>query len=77
MLLDKDTHPEKDCYYLGAVLIELLDQSKANEADYLDLYRALYQKEGVSINLYALALDWLFLLGAISKGQQGKIKKCF
>lgn len=77
MIIDKDTHPERDCYYLGAVLIDLLSESDTEEVDYLDLYDAFNQQQSISINLYALTLDWLFLLGVISQGEQGRIKKCF
>lgn len=77
MIIDKNINPERDLYYLGGKLIEVLSKKKSNEIDYLELYGLFNKKENVSINLYSLTLDWLFVSGVITKGQNGKIKKCF
>lgn len=77
MIIDKNTNPERDVYYLGGVLIDILAQKRNNEIDYLELYKQFKQKQEITINLYSLTLDWLFILGVISKGENGKIKKCF
>jgi len=77
MIVDKNINPERDLYYLGGKLIEALSQKRKNEIDYLELYRLFNKKENVSINLYSLTLDWLFVSGVITKGETGKIKKCF
>lgn len=77
MIVDKNINPERDLYYLGGVLIDLLSDKKANEFDYLDLYELLNKRLTISINLYSLTLDWLFILGAITKGENGKVIKCF
>ena len=34
-------------------------------------------KKEITINLFSLTLDWLFILGLIAKGENGKIKICF
>jgi hypothetical protein len=77
MIISKNTHPERDLYYLGAKTIEVLNSSDTDEWDYFDLFNSLNQKHKVSFNLYSLVLDWLFILNAIQKGTNGKIKKCF
>lgn len=41
MIVSKNTHPERDLYYLGAKTIEVLNASEQEEWDYLDLYSAL------------------------------------
>lgn len=77
MIVDKNINPERDLYYLGGILIDVLSQNKESYIDYMDLYRLFNQKQEITINLYSLTLDWLFILGLIAKGKNGKIKKCF
>ncbi|MCL1676465.1 hypothetical protein KRE40_14095 [Elizabethkingia meningoseptica] len=77
MIVDKNINPERDLYYLGGILIDVLSQKKENYIDYMDLYKLFNQKQEITINLYSLTLDWLFILGLIAKGENGKIKKCF
>lgn len=77
MIIDKNINPERNLYYLGGVLIELLNNKGDEEYDYLDLYEQFKKKNNISINLYSLTLDWLFILGVITKGGNGRIKKCF
>lgn len=77
MIVDKNINPERDLYYLGGILIDVLASKNSVDIDYIDLYQLLKQKQEISINLYSLTLDWLFILGVVSKGENGKIKKCF
>ncbi|WP_417367309.1 ABC-three component system middle component 6 [Flavobacterium beibuense] len=76
MIVDKNINPERDLYYLGAILIQVLEKEN-NEVDYIDLYNQFNKKQDITINLYSLTLDWLFIIGLISKAKNGKIKKCF
>lgn len=77
MIVDKNINPERDLYYLGGILIDVLASKSKVDIDYIDLYQSLNQKQEISINLYSLTLDWLFILGVVSKGENGKIKRCF
>ena len=77
MIVSKNTHPERDLYYLGAKTIEVLNASDKEEWDYIDLFSELNQKEKISFNLYSLVLDWLFILSIIQQSKNGGIKKCF
>jgi hypothetical protein len=77
MIVDKNTNPERDLYYLGGILIDILSNKNSKEIDYIDLYKLFNQKLEITISLYSLALDWLFILGLVTKGENGKIKKCF
>jgi len=77
MIISKNTHPERDLYYLGAKTIEVLNSSEQEEWDYFDLFVALNQKKRISFNLFSLVLDWLFILNVIQQGKEGRIKKCF
>lgn len=77
MIIDKSINPERDLYYLGGVLIDILSNKNVKEIDFMDLYALLKKKHTISINLFSLTLDWLFILGVITKGENGKVKKCF
>lgn len=77
MIVNKNINPERDLYYLGGKLIELLDNSGKKEFDYFELYSDLNNDNNISINLFSLALDWLFILGVVKKGNNGLLEICF
>lgn len=77
MIVDKNINPERDLYYLGGVLIDIIQRKDIKEIDYMDLYEMAKETRDISINLYSLTLDWLFILGIVSKSENGKIKICF
>jgi len=77
MIISKNTNPERDLYYLGGKVIELLASSKNTKHDYFELYIRLNNAQAISFNLYVLTLDWLFVLGAIKNSTDGCIEKCF
>lgn len=77
MIINKHINPERDLYYLGGKLIEILGDSNPINIDYIDLYNELNNEHHISINLFSLVLDWLFILGVIKKGKKGGIVKCF
>ena len=76
MIIGKDINPQKHIYYLSALIIEELKDVKTSNFDFLYIYNRIKSKEDISINLYSLSLDWLFLLGAI-KQNKNKLVKCF
>ncbi len=77
MIVSKDINPERDVYYLGAKVIEVLSREKNNTIDFFDVFEELNASENVSINLFVLVLDWLYLSGAVSGIEKGRIVKCF
>lgn len=77
MIVNKNINPERDLYYLGGKVIEILDSSKSTKFDYFELYSSLNKSSAISINLFSLVLDWLFILGVIRKNKKGVLEKCF
>ena len=77
MIVNKNINPERDLYYLGGKVIEVLNSFTKNEIDYFDLFLSVNKSNKISLNLYSLVLDWLFILGVIKKGNKGFIIKCF
>ena len=76
MILNKDTHPTRNFYYIGALVIKILASEKSVEVDVFKTYQKLRHTEEVGINVFMLTLNWLFLLNLIGT-QKGKIVKCF
>lgn len=77
MIVNKNINPERDLYYLGGKVIEILNSYTKNEIDYFDLFLLVNKSNNLSLNLYSLVIDWLFILGVIKKGNKGLIIKCF
>lgn len=76
MIINKDINPEREIYYLGALVIDILDKSPKSKIDFFDAFQQLNEQEKVSMNLFSLTLDWLFMLGAINS-KNGYVEKCF
>jgi hypothetical protein len=77
MIVNKNTNPERDLYYLGGKIIEVFVSFKNKEYDYFELFSLVNKTQEISLNLYSLVLDWLFIMGAIKKNNKGYIEKCF
>jgi hypothetical protein len=77
MIVSRDINPERDFYYLGAKTIEILSSKEDEKVDFFYLFDALKASEDISLNLFMLTLDWLFIIGAIDKSYKGYIVKCF
>lgn len=76
MILGKDIKPDRQIYNIGAFVLEVLQSKEDSEMDFLMVFEELKKRISVSFNTFMLALDWLFLLGAI-ENSNGRIKKCF
>lgn len=77
MIVNKNINPERDLYYLGGKVIEALNSHNQNEIDYFDLFLSVNKLNKITMNLFSLVLDWLFILQVIKKGDKGLIIKCF
>lgn len=77
MIVSKDINPERDFYYLGAMVIEIIVNTKESEIDFFDVFEKLNASGKVSVNLFILTLDWLFLIDVINKTEKGRLVKCF
>ncbi len=75
-MIINDVKPEQKIYYLGAKLIKILTEIPQLKIDILTVFQLLNNEEKISMNLFTLTLDWLFILGVI-KNNNGKLEKCF
>jgi hypothetical protein len=77
MIVNKNTSPERDLYFLGGKVIELMCDEATESFDFFELHKKLNENQNISISLFSLVLDWLFILGVVKNGINGTIKKCF
>lgn len=76
MITSNDIRPEKQIYSLGALLLEVLRKAPSDRIELFEAYEEMKLTTGMSISVFVLTLDWLFLLGAV-KAEEGAIVKCF
>lgn len=74
MLLPDNIHPEDCIYYLGAFVLQAVRQNPS--LDLLDLYQHARRLREMSMPVFILCLDWLFLLGLLALNDQGKVELC-
>ena len=78
MINDKNTNPQRDLYYLGGIVIDVLQQANKDESffDIFDVFEKVREREIISMNLFSLTIDWLYLLDIVNF-KDGRLKKCF
>lgn len=76
MILNKDINPEHSLYFIGSLIINELTKSESKNFDFLELYRGIQNSQMISLNIFTLSLDWLYLNGVVDINK-GKVKKCF
>ena len=76
MIIDRDNNPSRNLYYLGALVIEILKESPGDNIDLFDTFQKILEREKISMKLFVLTLDWLYILGVVEL-KSGGIRKCF
>lgn len=72
MILPNDTKPENSLYYIGGQIIRILKESTSS-IDFMTLYGILKKQRKLSIKVYALTLDWLYLAQVAEIDEKGEI----
>jgi hypothetical protein len=76
MILNQDIKPEKQAYYLGSRILSVLKVAPSDSVSLIDVFEQVNQQEKVSYHAFSIAMNWLFLMGAVDlKGRQ--LVKCF
>ena len=76
MIINQDVKPEKQAYYLGSKVLATLRDTPSGPINPGELFVEINQQEKVSYHAFSMALNWLYLLGALDH-KEGKIIKCF
>jgi len=74
MLLPDNIHPEDSVYYNGAFVLQAAQQNLS--LDLLDLYQHAKRLKEMSLPIFLLCLDWLFLLNLLTLDDQGRVELC-
>jgi hypothetical protein len=74
MLLPDNIHPEQSIYYNGALVLQALREQRV--MDLLDLYQSTKKQRELTLPVFVLCLDWLYLLNLVSLNEQGDVELC-
>ncbi len=74
MLLPDNIHPEDTIYYNGSFVLKAL--TKNPKSDMLDLYLQTAELKKMTMQVFMLCLDWLYLLDILKLDKQGKVELC-
>jgi hypothetical protein len=74
MLLPDNIHPEQSIYYNGAFVLQTLREQRV--MDLLDLYMNTQIHRKMTMPVFVLCLDWLFLLNLVSLDEHGGVELC-
>jgi len=77
MIVSSDIKPDRDLYFLGSKVIEVLIDSDEKKVDYFELFQKVNSEIEISMNLFTLVLGWLFIIGVIKNAENRLIEKCF
>jgi hypothetical protein len=77
MIVDTDTNPKNQVYYIGALVLDVLKKQQDVLFDFFDTFQRLNETHKISMGLYVLSLDWLFVINAIRNNKDGGLEKCF
>lgn len=63
MILNTERNPKDSLYYIGAILLEILQSSK--DGFYIDELRNKAKNKKINMSFFYYALDWLFIISKI------------
>lgn len=76
MILSRDVNPKNHLYTTGSLIISALNKCTQENIDSGYLYNEIRKDYDMSITVYSLGLDWLYIIGAVEL-DNGKLLKCF
>lgn len=74
MLIPDNIHPEQTIYFNGAFVLKAIREHR--KLDMLDLYILTKTELEMSMPVFVLCLDWLFLLNLIVLNDNGVVESC-
>ncbi|YCM42983.1 ABC-three component system middle component 6 [Verrucomicrobiaceae bacterium 227] len=76
MILNQDIKPEKQAYYLGSRILSVLKDEPSEQVQLLNVFEQVNRTEKVSYHAFSMAMNWLYLIGAVELDERTLIK-CF
>ncbi len=74
MLLPDNIHPNLSLYYNGGFVLQVL--SKLRESNLLDLYIETRKLHEMSMPIFVLSLDWLYIADLVKFNSRGNVESC-
>lgn len=74
MLLPDNIHPELSIYYNGSIILAELE--KQTEQKFFELYHNVKKSNNMTLSVFVLSLDWLYLIQLTQISEKGVVKKC-
>lgn len=75
MLVPDNVNPKLTIYYNAAFVLKILLQEE-QVAKILPLYELIIKNKKMSLPIFLLSLDWLYLLDLVDINEQGEIALC-
>jgi len=75
MLVPDNIHPEQTIYFNGAFVLKTIQEYRV--MDMFDLYIRITSEREMSMPVFVLCLDWLFLLNLVTLDDHDKVELCF
>lgn len=73
-MLTIDSDPKLNPIYIGASILNVLSSSDYLEIEIDKLYGMIQLDFGVSYDVFAYTLDWLYVAGAIQLNEKGCVE---
>jgi hypothetical protein len=74
MLLPDSVQPKNSIYYNGAIVLEILLQVRS--INFLELFGEVRKVRDMSLKVFVLCLDWLYLIDAAVLNEKGNVELC-
>ena len=74
MLIPDNIHPEQTIYFNGAFVLKAIQEHRV--MGLLDLFIQATSEREMSMPVFILCLDWLFLLDLVKLNDHGKVELC-
>lgn len=74
MLVPDNIHPEQTIYYNGAFVLQAMQHYR--QLDLLELFQHTRETIAMSMPVFILCIDWLYLLGLVEINSKGQVVLC-
>jgi len=74
MLVPDNIHPEQTIYFNGAAVLQVIQKKRM--MDMLDLYIETTAHQEMTMSVFVLCLDFLFLLDLVVLNEHAKVELC-
>ncbi|MCI5165139.1 MAG: hypothetical protein D3903_03350 [Candidatus Electrothrix sp. GM3_4] len=74
MLIPDNIHPEQTIYFNGAFVLKTIQ--KHQTIDMLELYVQTRSEQNMTMPVFVLCVDWLYLLNLVTLNDKGMVELC-